>query len=329
MAKIQEGEQVCILHTGEVGILKRYLTPYTVMVDVNGDYREVAVSALEPAWLFNPNGKKPESRKSNQPEKIARGIAGMPTGIHLLFRPEKNMAGELLRYTVLLLNRCGYDLRLHYTFHLDGSLHTSLRKDLETGDDLVLHEFKTDQLNDLPSFTGTFWLQEKAGGLQHEFSRELRIKPKQFFGGQYLIENTEMLLFPLVEQLPFKEEKSIFPKSEKDTFDWGKGKKPKPHAVIEKAQMPDFIDLHIEKLDPAWELLSKGEMLELQLDCFREFLEKAIQLRLHKIYAVHGLGKGVLREAIARLLEQYPSVTSFNNQYHARFGHGATEIILD
>lgn len=299
------------------------------MVDVNGDYQEVAVSALEPAWLFNPSGKKPQQKKDSPPEKVARGMAGVPNGIHLLFRPEKNMAGELLRYTVLLLNRCGYDLRLHYEFRLDGSLHTSLRKDLEVGDDLILHEFKTDQLNDLPSFACTFWLQEKAGGLQHEFFRELRIKPKQFFGGQYLDQNTGMLRFPFVEQLPFKEEKPSFPVPEKDSFDWGKSKKPKPNTVIEKAQMPDFIDLHIEKLDPAWELLSKGEILELQLECFREFLEKAIQLRLHKIYAVHGLGKGVLREAIAKLLEQYPSVTSFNNQYHSRFGHGATEIILE
>jgi hypothetical protein len=329
MAKIKEGEEVCILHSGEIGILKKYLDAYHAMVDVNGEFIEVHITAFEPAWMFNPAGKTKAGKKDvavHQPT----GMAGLPFGIHLVFVPESNLAGEIQRYAAILVNRCGYDLRFHYQFSIEGGVHTSIRKDLKNGDDLMLHHFKQDQLNDQPAFGLTCWTIEKVEAVSHEFGKEFRLKPKQFFSGQNLMADSTNMLFTFFDKLPFKEaEKKPTKNAWLEEEGWKPVKRPKVHEVLEKAQMADSIDLHIEKLDPHWELLNKGEILDVQLAQASLFIEKAIQHRLHKIYLVHGLGKGVLKDAIANLLEQYPSVTSFNNSYHGRFGFGATEVMLE
>ncbi|WP_428409939.1 Smr/MutS family protein [Phaeodactylibacter xiamenensis] len=43
---------------------------------------------------------------------------------------------------------------------------------------------------------------------------------------------------------------------------------------------------------------------------------------------MHGIGKGKLRDSIASRLIQMPEVRSFRNEYHHRYGYGATEVIF-
>ncbi len=328
MAKIQEGEQVCILHTGETGILRQYLSDFTAMVDVNGDYRTVHITALEPAWLFNP-GEKSAMSKSAPVARKGNGMPGILDGLHLLFQPTKTADEEVITYTLYLANRMDVDLMIHYSFYLNGTLNTAMRKDIGAGDDLLLHLFKTEQLNDLPAFSLEAWPKKPGEGISHYAEKELRIKPRQFFGGKYAIGEDGMLLFTFFEKLPtVKERIKIENKETDDAFDW------EEHVIhsadpISKAGLKDSIDLHIEKLDPAWELLDKGEILQIQLTAFEEYMDAAIRHGLHKVYIVHGIGKGVLKEEIAGRLKNYPSVTSFNNEYHHRFGFGATEVHLE
>jgi dsDNA-specific endonuclease/ATPase MutS2 len=91
----------------------------------------------------------------------------------------------------------------------------------------------------------------------------------------------------------------------------------------------DFIDLHAENLLPGYQHMDANDILYRQISHFKNFLEKAIKYNLHKIYVVHGIGKGVLKAEIEKVLKKYPEVSSYNNDYHTRFGFGATEIFLD
>jgi len=93
--------------------------------------------------------------------------------------------------------------------------------------------------------------------------------------------------------------------------------------------MPDFIDLHAENFLSGYQHMEANDILFRQISHFKNFLEKAIRYNLHKIYVVHGIGKGVLKTEIEKVLKKYPEVSSYNNDFHARFGFGATEIFLD
>ena len=86
------------------------------------------------------------------------------------------------------------------------------------------------------------------------------------------------------------------------------------------------VDLHIEALENNWKGLSNIAILAIQLNAFQRYLDLAITHHQHSLIVIHGVGKGKLRDEIHQLLKQTPEVATFVNQYHARYGYGATEI---
>ncbi|MEL6142742.1 MAG: Smr/MutS family protein [Bacteroidota bacterium] len=62
---------------------------------------------------------------------------------------------------------------------------------------------------------------------------------------------------------------------------------------------------------------------------FRNYLMRARQLGVERVYIIHGLGEGKLKKAIHKELRQVEYVKSFNNNYHPKYGNGATEVFLN
>ena len=88
------------------------------------------------------------------------------------------------------------------------------------------------------------------------------------------------------------------------------------------------VDLHIEKLTDNPETLHPGEMLSLQLSTFKQYLDLAIAHNKKEIIFIHGIGEGRLKDALHEELKLHKEVKSFVNQYHERYGYGATEVYL-
>ena len=74
--------------------------------------------------------------------------------------------------------------------------------------------------------------------------------------------------------------------------------------------------------------MSASEKLQVQLSRFQQALERAIVHHAETLYAIHGVGSGKLKNEIHQMLKGYKEVRSFNNDFHSRYGYGATEIIL-
>ena len=102
------------------------------------------------------------------------------------------------------------------------------------------------------------------------------------------------------------------------------------NEVARFAHFPIELDLHIEKLVPNADKIKAQNILAIQLNHFEDYLYEALNLRVPKVYIIHGKGDGILREAIhKRLRIDYEGrILSFNNNFHAKYGNGATEIIL-
>lgn len=88
------------------------------------------------------------------------------------------------------------------------------------------------------------------------------------------------------------------------------------------------LDLHIEKLTGKYRTMNSGQMLKLQLDTFQRFIEDALVLGVDRVFVIHGIGKGKLKNDIAAILLQHPDVKTFINEFHPKYGFGATEIIF-
>lgn len=87
------------------------------------------------------------------------------------------------------------------------------------------------------------------------------------------------------------------------------------------------IDLHIEELMDNYSHLSNGQILEIQLRHFRKNLENAIAQGEKKIIFIHGVGNGVLKTEIRKILSNYDGI-SFHDASFRKYGFGATEVII-
>ena len=74
--------------------------------------------------------------------------------------------------------------------------------------------------------------------------------------------------------------------------------------------------------------LDKGEIVRIQMLHFQRFLDNALKLGVSKVFVIHGVGEGKLRETIAARLADNPHVLKFKNEYHHKYGYGATEVIF-
>lgn len=325
MTKIEKGEQVFIINTGELGVFMGYMDKFTVVVDIDGKSSTFHSTAVVKASEFGLDPKKHDIQNNKEEEnKII-----LPHGLHLILVPMRKMNGEIERFQMLVCNRLKENLLMDYTYYLDQTTQEKIKKEITSGADLKLHFFKTDQLNDLPLCDFKFWVKS-ADGTTNPFNKELKIKAKQFFAQleSDAFPEKNYIAFEIVKEIPGKQEKIKISKKEDDDFWDTHSIKKQDNKIIEKAAMPDHIDLHIEKLEKNFEKLEKGEILHIQLRAFERFLDKAINHHLHRIYAIHGIGKGKLKIEIENILKQTPEVVSYNNDYNSRFGYGATEINL-
>ena len=96
-------------------------------------------------------------------------------------------------------------------------------------------------------------------------------------------------------------------------------KKEKKEVILE-------VDLHISKLTKSTRNMDNYDMLNLQLDTAKSKVEFAISKRIPKIVFIHGVGEGVLRSELQRLLNKYP--VKFYDASYKKYGLGATEVYI-
>ena len=95
-------------------------------------------------------------------------------------------------------------------------------------------------------------------------------------------------------------------------------KRPEDNSVAE-------VDLHLHELVEDEGRLSDGEKLSYQLAYFERALEGAIRDGKRKLIVIHGVGEGILREEVRRMLQYYDGVR-FHDANMSRYGSGATEV---
>ena len=96
-------------------------------------------------------------------------------------------------------------------------------------------------------------------------------------------------------------------------------KKDKNEVILE-------VDLHINQLVKSTRNMDNYDMLNLQLDTAKKKVEFAIQKRISKIVFIHGVGEGVLKSELIRLLQKYP--VKFYDASYKKYGMGATEVYI-
>lgn len=86
------------------------------------------------------------------------------------------------------------------------------------------------------------------------------------------------------------------------------------------------VDLHAHELLESQRGMTNGDIVVYQLEHFERMLRNAEEKKMKRVVFIHGVGQGVLRQEIRRILnEYYPHCEFMDAPYHI-YGYGATEV---
>ncbi len=342
------GTKVKFLTTPDSGVIIEKLGDGMVMVkldDFDMDIPAFEEDLVRSEDFLSQNVVAPPTPKvkpSPPPLYLPLSIKPVLTdsGIQLAFEPIKKVSGDVDKFIIYLLNDTRFDIVFSLDFLVFDDVEWSKNGVLKAVQFEKMGEVSFDVVNDLPQLDVTI-KPITTQGSDETFTKTLKIKPKQFIKNYKLSQflNREVHLFPVFEKL---ENKTASPKQDLTTYtsDLLKTAKQKSKGasdlrlfdpvpnVNEYASFVPEIDLHIEMLHSDPHHLTNEEIVGVQIKSFESFLAKAIRLNVPKVYVIHGIGKGRLRDLIAARLKRNPNILMFKNEYHEKYGFGATQVWL-
>jgi len=343
-----KGSRVRFKHTGDEGEVVDRIDDDMIMVRLDdGDEIPAFVDHLERLDKSNKSPVKAKVVKLEKPPSPKRPEANVAPqysilksiGIQLAFDADESPGGPAT-YQMYLINDTPFDVIFNFSLSINGSLQQKVNGKLESVSIQTLGILPFDSLNDSPRVELECW-KVNTQGTGKRFYKDFKIKPQQFFKR---IRTAPILNKPVHHYKVFENLKDEPSKQEDLKAYTARNRQTdvEPESPLasglrsievlnpeEFASFKPEIDLHIKSLTPLYNKMNKADILRLQMKHFDAFLEKAIRVGVDRIFVIHGVGKGKLREVIATRLAGHPRVKAFKNEYHPSYGFGATEVIIE
>ncbi|MFZ4399998.1 MAG: DUF2027 domain-containing protein [Bacteroidales bacterium] len=167
---------------------------------------------------------------------------------------------------------------------------------------------------------------------------DFKIKPSRFFkeenyiSSSFLQEKALLLTLARLTEIPSNQSKySSITNKDANEFQHKKAIQIKSESILDSHKLNSStaeIDLHIGELVEDYYLLDNAEMLKIQLDYFLKCLESAFINKTHKLIFIHGVGAGVLKNEMIKILKTYENLHFFDASM-AKYGVGATEVFIN
>ncbi len=346
------GTRVRFRYTGETGIITAMLEDDMLQIRLDSD-PTLEIPAFEEDLLRNTDAEptaagarfvpgKVEKKPEAPPRREIKGqyLILKPKGIQLAFEPMPGRDGGVSRYKAWLINDTSAEFLIEFDLFTANKDIVVVDAKLGAATALELGDFLSDDLNEAPEVL--LRVQRiTTEGMDEALEKKLKIRAKQFFNNL----QTTPILNQLAHQFLLLD--SFEPKAasgeEPDDLrtyarqhTWAarpeRDSNSRPFVAFNVEEFANFIpevDLHIQNITNGYARLDKSEILRLQMKHFQGFLDKAVRLGVPRIFVIHGVGEGKLRDAIADRLRQHPEVVKFKNEYHVKYGYGATEVVFE
>jgi len=242
------------------------------------------------------------------------------TGCHLAFYPTSPS-----NYTIYLINDTTTSFGFEFKLFLKKHLEHGFNKLIPANTFFPIGEFSHDQFNDSPS------IEFKCP--KFHFEKSIKLKYKKFAGTHKAVplmglSTYSFLLFKTLHSSEKKKSSISHYTNEhkKEQAELTKPIRSLYHSfdLMDMASFDNEVDLHAEKLVTDTSEFTPKELYELQLEVLDTFINKAAQLDLKKVFVIHGLGKGKLQKGVQDYLRYHNDVKSFKNEFHEKYGFGAT-----
>jgi hypothetical protein len=346
------GTKVRFRYTGETGTITAMLEDGMLQVRLDSD-RDFEIPTFEEDLIrdvdaepVSPGAKFIQTLQKTPPPpprtEIKRQYVILKSkGIQLGFEPMPSRDGNISKYKAWLINDTKFDFIIDFKLWVLDKEVLSLNERLSAMTAIDAGNIMFDDLNDSPEVEVSYQ-RFTTEGLSAAIDKTLKIRAKQFFNHLITapILDFQVYHFVLFEKFDTDPNEGVAPddlKSYTDQRVKGKEREKKStpnyrrydtYNVEEFANFEPEIDLHIQNITNGYAKMDKSMMVRLQLEHFERFMEKAIRLGVPKVYIIHGVGEGKLKDAVADRLSRYPGVKKFKNEYHPKYGYGATEVVF-
>ena len=282
---------------------------------------------------------KPEA-KVTAPQITSRPVEtreGEALNVFLAYVPVDSKAISTTPFEAYLINDSNYYIYYNY-LNAEGKAWNSRSHGLiEPNTKLFLEEFTKDSLNELEHVAVQLiaFKDSKTFILKPAVSVELRIDTVKFyklhtFRESVFFEDPSLVYDIVKDNQPAKQmyvsaqeiEEALLAKKNVD--------RPAATPIVKKVIKNEVIeiDLHINELLDDTSNMSHKEILDYQLDKFREVLEENKNKRGQKIVFIHGKGDGVLRKALLEELRYKYKTYQSQDASFKEYGFGATMVTI-
>lgn len=289
------------------------------------------------------NGGTPQADVSRRVEKPQISVYRQPEvkggdalNVLLAFVPVDIKAVSTTPFETYLVNDSNY--YFYYTYlGVEGKAWTVRSHGiLEPNTKLFLEEFEKAELNDRERVAVQLmaFKDNRSFALKQPVSVELRIDTVKFYKLHTFQSNdffpTPALLYDLIKN--DEATKQVYVSAEELQQALNQKKQvDKPQTIVKRGAPKNGIvevDLHIGELLDDTRGMSNSELLNYQLDKFREVMNQYRNKREQRIVFIHGKGDGVLRKAILdELKRKYPACRHQDASFQ-EYGFGATMVTI-
>ena len=306
-----------------------------VVIDTD-DYNMKRKAAPAPSKAEGPaKPMKPEMPAvQRQPE--TRG--GDMLNVMLAFVPEDVKAISSTSFEAYLVNDSNYCM--YYTYSsAEGKSWTARSHGLiEPNTKLLLEEFEKSELNDRERVAVQLvaFKDNRSFAMKPAANVEIRIDTVKFYK-LHTFQPTDFFDTPALVYDVVRNDapaRQVYVSAE-DLQDALMQKKAtdgpsRPRTIVKRGGKNEIIeiDLHIGELLDDTRGMSNSEILNYQLDKFREVMEQYRNKREQRIVFIHGKGDGVLRKALLdELKRKYPTCKTQDASFQ-EYGFGATMVTV-
>lgn len=350
--RFKVGDKVHFLNESGGGVVKAILDSKLVNIetdqgfempvlitDLIKDYRaqpreEDMISLPEPSAQQRIEENEPEEDRVSEisPWRSAKEEAG----VYLVFEPHEQqwvLTGEL---DLFLVNHTNHQMLFSLFMEQDGQLKGIDYDAVPNASKILIETISRDEIeNWCQGFIQIMFHDDQPSQVVMPLNATIDIKPSRFFKeGSYqpntLVQGRALILSIAPE--------SIFQKVTGSEHEQKYGSESKA-AIAEPVKEKSIIDKHRKSLGEAvvdlhiGELidnilgLSSHDMLNIQNAYFTKTLESAIRNDYHKVTFIHGVGNGVLKNAIIKQLEDYEGLDNRMASI-SKFGVGAVDVLI-
>ena len=349
------GDRVRFLNAVGGGIVRRFQNKDIVLVEEDDGF-ETPVLIRECVIVGSPEAQANAAVKTVSPEPVVRQVeaptqssssteeykyeetsSGERLNVYLAYLPMDIKNVGKCNYEAYLINDSNYFLFFNYMSRKNNSWITRYAGLVEPNTRLFIEEFSKEQLNDLEKICvqSVVFKKDKPFSLKNPYSVELRIDGVKFYKLHSFRENEffeeEALIYPVITNDRAEREMLVSASdlqeamTEKVRID----RRRIPVPVKNDKQPPVIeIDLHINRLLDTSAGMNNADMLEVQLDKFRQTIEENKNKKGQKIVFIHGKGEGVLRNAILTELRTKYKNYPVQDASFKEYGFGATMITI-